>query len=205
MQRVPCPACGNLLSPSSRWCGTCGYGAPGQRDSSALITQAAGPPPAQNSRPGDRREDLPPVLTRTYHGKPNEVETQRAADAEVLARSWYFPTSQSYVEGRWSGGAWVLAFLAMVFLIGIIILAYMIAAKPAGTLTVIYERRLPMPAVAAPAATAPTPPAITPAASTAGVASEMKVCPECAEEVRAAARICRYCRHEFASAPAPEV
>jgi hypothetical protein len=42
----------------------------------------------------------------------------------------------------------------MVLLIGIFILAYMIAAKPAGTLTVIYERRLP----SAPAAPASPPP-----------------------------------------------
>jgi hypothetical protein len=34
-----------------------------------------------------------------------------------------------------------LAFLALVFLVGILILAYMIAAKSAGALTVIYVRR----------------------------------------------------------------
>jgi hypothetical protein len=37
----------------------------------------------------------------------------------------------------------VLAFLTLVFLIGIIILAYMIAAKPAGELVVVYEYRPP--------------------------------------------------------------
>lgn len=31
----------------------------------------------------------------------------------------------------------------------------------------------------------------------AGLAGDEKVCPECAETVRAAARICRYCRYEF--------
>jgi hypothetical protein len=106
-----------------------------------------GPPPGQ---PGTviRAEDLPPVLTRTYTGKPNEVEILRSVDAEALEGRGYFPSSQSYIEGRWSGGAWVLAFLALIFLVGILILAYMIAAKPAGTLTVIYERRLAGPAVA---------------------------------------------------------
>lgn len=29
------------------------------------------------------------------------------------------------------------------------------------------------------------------------MARGMKLCPDCAEEVRADARICRFCRHEF--------
>jgi hypothetical protein len=32
-------------------------------------------------------------------------------------------------------------------------------------------------------------------------ADDMKVCPDCAETVKAAARICRWCRHEFWPAP----
>lgn len=31
-------------------------------------------------------------------------------------------------------------------------------------------------------------------------ADDMKVCPMCAESVRAAAKICRYCRHDFEDA-----
>ena len=133
-------------------------------------------------------ESLPPVLTRTYKGRPNEVEILRAVDAEALARRGYYPSSQTYLEGTWSGLAWVLAFLALIFLIGIIILVYMIAAKPAGTLTVIYERRVPQPPPEAPAARAST-------------QATTKGCPECAEIVQAAAHICRYCRYEFPSPP----
>lgn len=33
--------------------------------------------------------------------------------------------------------------------------------------------------------------------------SATKVCPECAERVQAAARICRFCRHEFGPAQLP--
>ena len=117
-----------------------------------------GPPPGQGGSV-IRAEDLPPVLTRTYRGKPNDVEMLRAVDAEALARRGYFPSSQSFVEGQWSGAAWVLAVLACIFLIGIFMLVYMIAAKPAGTLTVIYERRQHT-STAPPATASPPPPEV---------------------------------------------
>jgi hypothetical protein len=47
-------------------------------------------------------------------------------------------------------------------------------ARPNGVLTVTYRRQ-----------------------ATVAEASETKVCPDCAEEVKAAARICRFCRHKF--------
>jgi hypothetical protein len=171
-----------------------------------------GPPPGQTGSvvQADR---LPPVLTRTYHGKPDEVALLRQADADALASRGYYPTSQNYVEGRWSGGAWVLAVLACLLLVGILVLFYMIAAKPAGDLTVIYERKVatpspasqPLAPVRVPAPVAPTPVLAAPAAAPAvPVAPAVKKCPDCAEEVRAEARICRYCRYEFPPSPVAE-
>lgn len=199
-----CIHCGKIVAKDrQRLCNNCGLPfAPEAGGPSASWGAGVGPAPGQYGSVIPV-EELPPVLTRTYRGKPGEVELLRTVDAEALAQRGYYPYSQSYVEGSWSGMAWVLAFLAMILLVGIIILAYMIAAKPAGTLTVLYERRVPQPLTVMTAPIAALP-AATPALAASPVATidaETKVCPECAEVVRAAARICRFCRYEFAPSP----
>lgn len=102
------------------------------------------------SHPGDHElawfaKPTTPGATRTarYRGKYERVAAQAEGEAQVLASHHWFPISQTYIPGSWGTGAWVLAFLTLVFLIGIIILAYMIAAKPAGELVVVYEYRPP--------------------------------------------------------------
>src|SRR4029078_12485998 len=90
-----------------------------------------------------------------------------------MASENYFPTSQSWAPGQWSGRAFAIAILLMfLFGLGILILAYMLIVKPDGILTVAYERR------------------------TASVAE--KTGPECAERIKAAALVCHFCGHKFA-------
>jgi hypothetical protein len=90
-----------------------------------------------------------------------------------------------------------LAVLTVVFLVGIVVLLYMIATKPAGELVVVYEYRPSTPppptATAAPAEVAP--------AVAASPTDDTKTCPQCAEQVKAAALVCRFCRYEFGPAP----
>ena len=76
-------------------------------------------------------------------------------------------------------GALLLCFL----LIGIVIFLYMLLVKPAGTLTVTYQLRES---------------AVAPQA--ASLAGDEKTCPQCAEQVKAAAKVCRFCGHSFAAA-----
>jgi uncharacterized membrane protein len=113
-----------------------------------------GPAPGQ-AGPIIPAGNLPPVLTRTYFGKPSDVEILRAADAEALAKRGYFPSAQGYVEGQWGCGDFLGALLLCIFLVGILIFIYMLIVKPGGTLTVTYARTDP--GVAAPTAVPPLP------------------------------------------------
>jgi hypothetical protein len=130
--------------------------------------------------------------TRRYAGKYEEAMGWFQADAKANAAQYWYPINEQYVPGSWGCGAWVLAFLAMVFLVGILIVAYMIAVRPAGELIVTYEYRPPTVA-APPLPTAPV-----------AVAGDTMPCPRCAETIKRAARMCRFCGFELvAEAPSP--
>jgi hypothetical protein len=111
----------------------------------------------------------PPVVVREY---PCRTQADAARwfqrEAEHAARYGYSPTSQSWSEGRPGFGRVVLlGFYSLMF-------------KPDGYLTVTYTNAVSAAAVA-----------------TESAAGSTKTCPMCAEQVKAAAKICRFCRHQF--------
>jgi Uncharacterised protein family UPF0547 len=120
------------------------------------------------------------VIVKTYKGNQARAIELFQADAAKMAAQGYVPTSQSWAPGAYGCGSFLLALLLCVVIIGLLIFIYMLLVKPEGTLSVTYELR----------------------ADTVGskilTPSEEKTCPKCAEQVKAAAQICRFCGHSFA-------
>ena len=79
-------------------------------------------------------------LVRTYPGhQQSEAIASYVKDAEELARRGYVPAGQSWGDGQWDGGFFVLALILSLFGIGLILLAYMAIIRPDGTLCVTYR------------------------------------------------------------------
>lgn len=114
----------------------------------------------------------PPSAEIEVLSYPGRTQADAAAifqeDAQRMASYGYTPVSQSWADGR-PGRARVIA-------IGI----FATAIRPAGFLTVTYQRTQPQ-----------------------QDDGPGKVCPRCAETVKSAALVCRFCGHEFDTASAP--
>ena len=134
-------------------------------------------PPPDESQPLPETPKNGHTIVRTYVGDPDWAAKLFADDANALAEQGHFPISQTYEPGQWGCGAFLVALLLCLVLIGILVFLYLLIVKPDGTLTVTYQYRG--------------------VEGEATQADATKTCPMCAEEVRQAAKICRFCRHEF--------
>ena len=115
------------------------------------------------------------TIVKTYRGSQSGATSDYQRDAEKMARQGYSPTSQVWAPGSYGCGSFILALLLCFIIIGFLIFVYMLIVKPAGTLTVTY--------------------------TLAPRAEPEKVCPKCAERVKAAAAVCRFCGHTFEATP----
>lgn len=110
------------------------------------------------------------VIVRKYKGNEARVDKDFKYEVAIYAERGYEPTSKDWVPGAYGCGSFLVALVLCFVLVGILIFIYMMIVKPAGTLTVTFE----------------------PVKS-----EDLKSCPQCAEEVKAAAKVCRFCQHEF--------
>lgn len=123
---------------------------------------------------------LSPVIVKTYRGSQNSAARKFQADAAKLAADGYVPTSQSWAAGSYGCFAFLIALLLCFVIIGILIFIFMLIVPPEGTLSVTYTLRQSGHAADA-------------------AIGEEKTCPRCAERVKAAATVCRFCGHQFAA------
>lgn len=130
-------------------------------------------------RLGEEVSNQQQVIIKTYKGSQAQATAAFQADSADMAAKGYYPTSQTWAPGSYSCGAFLLALLLCFVLIGIVVFIYMLIVKPDGTLTVTYELRS------------------VSGGSARAIAVEEKACPKCAEKVKAAALICRFCGHNF--------
>jgi hypothetical protein len=120
------------------------------------------------------------IIVKTYTGNQETATQQFQTDALKLAIEGYYPTSQSWAPGAYGCGSFILALLLCLIFIGFLIFIYMLLVKPDGTLSVTYQLRYNE---------SPTNAAIQSVSE--------KTCPKCAEQVKEAAVICRFCGHNF--------
>jgi hypothetical protein len=93
--------------------------------------------------PAPTGPDRPIILARVYPGTHEAAVELFQADAELLTAVGYFPVGQSYAEGRYSDTIVLLASVLVVVGIGLLMLIYMAAVRPPGSLAVTYELRRP--------------------------------------------------------------
>ncbi len=84
---------------------------------------------------------IAPVLVRVYQGSQSSATADFQRDSAYLAGHGYFPVSQSWAAGSWGCGAFLVALLLCLVLVGFLIFVYMLVVKPGGTLTVTYQYR----------------------------------------------------------------
>ena len=136
--------------------------------------------PGPDRPKGVKVSEQEPTIIKTYKGSKDQATAVFKADSANMAAQGYYPTSQTWAPGSYGCGAFLLALLLCIVLIGIIVFIYMLIVKPAGTLTVTYELRS------------------SAVSSEKAITVEVKTCPQCAEQVKAAAVVCRFCGHSFA-------
>ncbi len=121
---------------------------------------------------------------KTYRGREAGAVRAFRADVPRMAQRGFVPVAQTWAPGGYGLFSFLFALLLCLIIIGFLIFLYMLIVKPAGTLTVTYSLQA--------------------GAAVADIGGE-KACPRCAEHVKAAAAVCRFCGFTFPESAAPPI
>ena len=126
------------------------------------------------------------VKLRIRAHSEGEARMLASDDLGRAAAAGYRQEGELWIPGRWSAGDFLLAALAALIVVGILVILAMLMIKPKGALLLtLRPGSAPIDLVRGGAQAAP---------------SEIKTCPRCAEDVKAAALVCRFCGHSFTPA-----
>jgi hypothetical protein len=81
------------------------------------------------------------MTTRVYRGSLEAATLAFQRDQGPMKQGQWYPTSQTYQPGSWSAGAFILALVLCLLLVGFLVFIYLVVVKPPGTLVVTYEYR----------------------------------------------------------------
>jgi len=82
------------------------------------------------------------VILRTYWAsKPIDAITWFQRDLDNLVEHGYVPATQSWAQGEWGVGSFLIALVLTPFGIGVVIFLFLVVVRPVGTLTATFVLR----------------------------------------------------------------
>lgn len=85
-------------------------------------------------------EGDPAVVVRLYRASHREAFETFGREAPIFEAGGYGVESVTWAPGEWDASVAMVAALLILIGIGILIIAYMLVARPPGTLVVIFSR-----------------------------------------------------------------